>query len=184
MFCSVIRYLQTVISKLCKFELCSDVAPSMEFDGLHALVSAVDLLEKLSATIPDTRAGHDATASSSLHKHTTPAVQTEREKRKMATRIRQFEQMQQKELMRKTKTRASQRLTTERMHDLLGKIIWKEFKGNMYQGEVVSVSWVKKGRAVYDFGKGVTSTRKYFVEYSDGDSEDMSESQVLQYMVA
>ena len=53
----------------------------------------------------------------------------------------------------------------------------------MYQGEVMSVSWTKKGKSVYNFTGGVTSTVKYLVEYSDGDSEDMTESEVFKYMV-
>jgi hypothetical protein len=72
--------------------------------------------------------------------------------------------------------------------ELLGGILWKKFvsdsgKPKWYQGEVVSVCRVKRGRFVHGFGAGVQSTVKYTVLYDDGDSEDMTRAQVLKYLV-
>jgi methionine salvage enolase-phosphatase E1 len=134
----------------------------MEWSGLDALASAATLLEKRAE----------------------PEVPTEREKRKMQAYIRRFDEMDQKQTQKKPTKQAKARPE----HALLGKIVWKEFtdkrgRSKIYQGEVVSVSWTKKGKSVYNFGGGVTSTKKYLVEYTDGDSEDMPESVLLKYIV-
>jgi hypothetical protein len=145
----------------------------MQWEGLNTLARAATLLEK--------RVDHD--------------IQTEREKRKMQAYLRRFEAMEQQEMRQLEKAsvaaareRPSKRVKSQTAHALLGKIVWKEFKDQhgrrkMYQGEVVSVCYTKKGKSVFNFARGVTSTVKFLVEYSDGDSEDMTETDVLKYMV-
>jgi hypothetical protein len=145
----------------------------MQWEGLNTLARAATLLEK----------------------RVDPDIQTEREKRKMQAYIRQFEVMEQQEMRQLEKAvaaaareRPSKRIKAQVGHELLGKIVWKEFKDQhgrrkMYQGEVVSVTCTKKGMSVFNFAGGVTSTVKFLVEYSDGDSEDMTETDVLKYMV-
>jgi hypothetical protein len=76
----------------------------------------------------------------------------------------------------------------EQPQQLLGLIVNKEFPDKrgryaMYRGQVVSVSCVKDDEPAYNFGGGVTSTIKYEVLYDDGDSEDMTYSEVLMYIV-
>ena len=119
-----------------------------------------------------------------------PDMHTDREKRKIAAHMRQFDQMRKKE-------QASLSACLKVPHkpvirdvadELLGKIIWKKFlndsgRAEWYQGEVVSVCRVKRGRFVHSFGAGVTSTVKYSVLYDDGDSEDMTRDEVLKYLV-
>ena len=142
----------------------------MQWDGLHTLANAATLLEM----------------------RVNPDAPTERDTRKIQVYTQRFKEME----MRQAKTakaaaafeRPTKRVKREAGHALLGKIVWKEFKDQygrrkMYQGEVMSVSWTKKGKSVYNFTGGVTSTVKYLVEYSDGDSEDMTESEVFKYMV-
>ena len=132
-----------------------------------------------------------AAAAERLQEKGTPHdLNTEREKRKIAAHMRQFEQMRKKE-------QASLSACLKVPHkpvirdvadELLGKIIWKKFlndsgRAEWYQGEVVSVCRVKRGRFVHSFGAGVTSTVKYSVLYDDGDSEDMTRDEVLKYLV-
>jgi hypothetical protein len=119
-----------------------------------------------------------------------PDLNTEREKRKLAAHVRQFEQMRQKEQAAlSTCLKIPHKPVIRDVADeLLGKILWKKFinesgKPRWYQGEVVSVCRVKRGRYVHDFGPGVTSTVKYHVLYDDGDSEDMTRDEVLKYLV-
>ena len=117
-------------------------------------------------------------------------LDSERDKRKIAARVRQFEQMRQKEqasLGTCLKIR-HQPVKRDVADELLGKIVWKKFlsesgKAKWYQGEVVSVCRVKRGRFVHSFGAGVTSTVKYSVQYDDGDSEDMTREEVLKHLV-
>ena len=117
-------------------------------------------------------------------------LDTEREKRKLAARVRQFEQMRQKQqpsLSARLKV-PHRPVIRDVADELLGKILWKKFFNDSghprwYQGEVVSVCRVKRGRFVHSFGAGVTSTVKYTVLYDDGDSEDMSRDEVLMYLV-
>ena len=122
--------------------------------------------------------------------HKPPAdLNTEREKRKLAAHVRQFEQMRQKEQAAlSTCLKIPHKPVIRDVADeLLGKILWKKFinagKLKWHQGEVVSVCRVKKGRFVHSFGAGVTSTVKYLVLYDDGDSEDMTRDQVLTHLV-
>jgi hypothetical protein len=117
-------------------------------------------------------------------------LDTAREKRKLAAHVRQFEQMRQKEqAVLSTCLKIPHKPVIRDVADeLLGKIIWKKFlngsgKTQWYQGEVVSVCRVKRGRYVHSFGPGVTSTVKYTVLYDDGDSEDMTRDEVLKYLV-
>jgi hypothetical protein len=121
-----------------------------------------------------------------------PALEpdTERDKRKMIARVRQFEQMQQnKKASLSTCLKITHKPVKRDVADeLLGHILWKKFvsdsgKPKWYQGEVVSVCRVKRGRFVHEFGVGVQSTVKYTVLYDDGDSEDMTREQVLKYLV-
>lgn len=122
--------------------------------------------------------------------NTSHDLETEREKRKMAVHMRRFEQMRKKEQASlgaclKVPHRPVIRDVAD---ELLGKIIWKKFLDNAghakwYQGEVVSVCRVKRGRFVHSFGAGVTSTVKYSVLYDDGDSEDMTRNEVIKHLV-
>ena len=119
-----------------------------------------------------------------------PDLDTDREKRKMAVHMRRFEQMRKKEQASlgeclKIPHRPVKRDVAD---ELLGKIVWKKFLDNTghakwYQGEVVSVCRVKRGRFVHSFGPGVTSIVKYSVLYDDGDSEDMTRDEVIKHLV-
>ena len=140
----------------------------MQWDGLHTLANAATLLEK----------------------RVDPDGPTERDKRKVQAYTQRFKEMEMHEAKNAAavRERRGKRVKAQGGHALLGKIVWKEFKDRsgrrkMYQGEVISVSWTKKGNSVYNFGGGVTSTVKYLVEYSDGDSEDMTESELRKYVV-
>jgi hypothetical protein len=84
--------------------------------------------------------------------------------------------------------RAAMAAQQQQPEQLLGMIVNKEFQDKrgryaMYRGQVVSVSCVKDGEPAYNFGGGVTSTIKYEVLYDDGDSEDMTYSEVIEYIV-
>ncbi len=70
---------------------------------------------------------------------------------------------------------------------VVGKMLWKEFydpKGRLrlYQGQVVRVHSTSKG-CHYDFGAAGMATVKYFVQYDDGDTEDMTHTDVLRYLI-
>ena len=144
----------------------------MQDNGLETLAAAAAMLEK-----------------KRQDKHP-PEPDTERDKRKNIARVRQFEQMRQKkQASLSTCLKIPHKPVIRDVADeLLGKILWKKFvngsgKLAWYQGEVVSVCRVKRGRFVHSFGAGVTSTVKYHVLYDDGDSEDMTRDQVLKYLV-
>ena len=144
----------------------------MKQNGLHVLAAAAEVLRE-----------------KNMNK-TPPELNTEREKRKMAVHVRRFEQMRKKEQASlgeclKIPHRPVKRDVAD---ELLGKIVWKKFLDNTghakwYQGEVVSVCRVKRGRFVHSFGPGVTSTVKYSVLYDDGDSEDMTRDEVIKHLV-
>ena len=113
---------------------------------------------------------------------------TERDKRKMIERVRQFELKQQKQALPALCNRRHKPVIRDVSDELLGNIVWKKFlsesgKPRWYQGEVVSVCRVKRGRFVHSFGVGVTSTVKYTVLYQDGDSEDMTREEVLKHLI-
>ena len=113
---------------------------------------------------------------------------TERDKRKMIERVRQVEFKQQKQALPALCNRRHKPVIRDVSDELLGNIVWKKFlsesgKPRWYQGEVVSVCRVKRGRFVHSFGVGVTSTVKYTVLYEDGDSEDMTREEVLKYLI-
>ena len=154
---------------LIKFDFfASDVAASMQCNDLHALADAAARLERLPCLAP-------------------PDLHTEREKRKMATRMRQFEEMQRKQKRQEDKTAAAARVRTRTGAPLVGKLLWKEFNDQrgmcqLYQGQVMSVEWATKDCA-YDFGAQGTATVKYSVLYEDGDSEDMTYADVLKYSI-
>lgn len=143
----------------------------MQCNGLHALAAAAAMLQKDRPDKP----------------HLDP--DTERDKRKMIERVRQFELKQQK---KRTSPALCNRRHKPVMRDvadeLLGHILWKKFMSESgmpkwYQGEVVSVCHVKRGRYIHSFGVGVTSTVKYTVLYDDGDSEDMTREEVLKHLI-
>jgi len=112
----------------------------------------------------------------------TRELQTDREQRKLDACLRRFKDME-------TKTPKKPKLAkSDEAMQLLGTIVWKKFlveqkRGKpttrWYQGEVVSVSFVNKRKSVYKILPGVTSSVKYLVEYTDGDTEDMTPQQVL-----
>ena len=144
----------------------------MQPNGLETLAAAAEMLEKKrqekAPTDPD----------------------TERDRRKNIARVRLFEQTRQKkQATLSTCLKIPHKPVIKDVADeLLGKILWKKFmnasgKPTWYQGEVVSVCRVKRGRYIHSFGAGVTSTVKYFVLYDDGDSEDMTRDEVLKYLV-
>ena len=144
----------------------------MQGNGLETLAAAAAMLEKQRQDKP------------------TPDPDTERDKRKNIARVRQFEQMRQKkQASLSTCLKIPHKPVIRDVADeLLGKILWKKFmneagKPKWYQGEVVSVCRVKRGRFVHSFGTGVTSTVKYLVMYEDGDSEDMTRDEVIKYLV-
>lgn len=114
----------------------------------------------------------------------TRELQTGREQRKLDACLLRFNAMQ---TAKKTKLTKREEAT-----QLLGTIVWKKFlvkqtRGKptpkWFQGEVVSVSFVNKQKSVYEIVPGVTSTVKYLVEYTDGDTEDMTRQQVLSHSV-
>ena len=160
----------------------SDVARRMKWHGLCTLADAAQTLEK------------NAAAAS-------PDLNTEREQRKMATRIRQFDEMQAEQKRQERKAAAGTRWRLPATHPVLtrssgvslqvssviGKMLWKEFfdqngRRKLYQGQVVSVHSAGKS-CHYDFGAGGTATVKYFVQYEDGDTEDMTYADVLRYLI-
>jgi hypothetical protein len=116
----------------------------------------------------------------------TRELQTDREQRKLDACLRRFKDMETK-----TPKKAKPAKSDEAMQ-LLGTIVWKKFlvkqkRGKptpkWYQGEVVSVSFVNKRKSMYEILPGVTSSVKYLVEYTDGDTEDMTPQQVLAHKV-
>jgi len=149
----------------------------MQWHGLHTLADAAQTLQK-----------HAAAAS--------PDLITQREQRKMVVRIRQFEEMQAEQKRKKRKAAAAARVQPARtrssgvsvqVKSLIGKLLWKEFldddgQSKLYQGEVVSVHAASRNRH-YDFGAAGTATVKYFVQYDDGDEEDMTYDDVLKYII-
>jgi hypothetical protein len=144
----------------------------MQPDGLETLAAAAEMLEKKRQDKPP------------------PDPDTERDRRKNIARVRLFEQTRQKkQATLSTCLKIPHKPVIRDVADeLLGKILWKKFinasgKPTWYQGEVVSVCRVKRGRFVHSFGAGVTSSVKYTVLYDDGDSEDMTRDQVLKYLV-
>lgn len=116
-------------------------------------------------------------------------LDTERDKRKMIERVRQFEiKQRKKQTLPVLCNRRHKPVIRDVSDELLGNIVWKKFlcesgKPRWYQGEVVSVCRVKRGRFVHSFGVGVTSTVKYTVLYEDGDSEDMTREEVLKHLI-
>lgn len=149
----------------------------MQWHGLYTLADAAQTLEK-----------HTAAAL--------PDLNTQREQRKMATRIRQCEEMQAEQQRQQRKAAAAARckpaLTRSSgvsmiTKSVIGKMLWKEFydqngRLKLYQGQVVSVHSASKS-CHYDFGTGGTATVKYFVQYEDGDTEDMTHADVLRYLI-
>ena len=148
----------------------------MQWHGLHTLADAAQTLEK-----------HTAAAL--------PDLNTQREQRKMATRIRQFEEMQAEQQRQTRKATVAARAkaavakpaVSMQFKSVIGKMLWKEFydqngRRKLYQGQVVSVHSASK-RCHYDFGTGGTATVKYFVQYEDGDTEDMTHADVLRYLI-
>ena len=148
----------------------------MQWQGLHTLAAAAQTLEKrTAAAFPD--------------------LSTQREQRKMATRIRQFEEMQSEHKRKQRKPAAARRAqpaltrpsVSVQAKSVVGKMLWKEFydpKGRprLYQGQVVSVHSASPSRH-YDFGAAGVTTVKYFVQYEDGDTEDMTHADVLRYLI-
>lgn len=129
----------------------------MHFDGLHALAAAAEALER------------------HTHRHASPDLNTQRERRRLAVHLRRFEEMRRP------------RRTPPPPAPLVGRILWKEFndphgRPRLYQGHVASVSRAAKGRP-YDFGAAGTATVKYSVQYDDGDSEDMTRAELLKLLV-
>lgn len=127
----------------------------------------------------------------------TSDLQTVREQRKLDACLLRFKDIEtQKQQSGKPKLTKN-----DEAMKLLGTIVWKKFlvekKGGKkkdgknkrgkvttewYQGEVVSVSFVNKRKAVYNILPGVNSFVKFLVEYTDGETEDMTLRQVQQHM--
>ena len=116
----------------------------------------------------------------------TSELQTVREQRKLDACLRRFKDMESKTPKKPKLVKSDEAM------QLLGTIVWKKFlvkqkRGKAttkwYQGEVVSVSFVNKHKSVYEILPGVTSSVKYLVEYTDGDTEDMTAQQVLAHKV-
>jgi hypothetical protein len=144
----------------------------MTDNGLETLAAAAEMLEEKRQDKPP------------------PDPDTERDRRKNIARVRLFEQTRQKkqDTLSTCLKIPHKPVIRDVADELLGKILWKKFmngsgKPTWYQGEVVSVCRVKRGRYVHSFGAGVTSTVKYHVLYDDGDSEDMTRDEVLKYLV-
>ena len=143
----------------------------MQRNGLHALADAAATLERMSCRAP-------------------PDLRTQREQRRLAVHLRQFEALRLKEARKAAKASAAARVQTRRTRrraPLVGKMLWKEFndphgRSKLYQGEVVSVEWATED-CPFDFGAGVTATVKYSVQYDDGDSEDMTHADVLKHII-
>jgi hypothetical protein len=107
---------------------------------------------------------------------------------RMSTRVATRDASARVKNMRYRQQSTSAIAAQQQPQQLLGMIVSKEFQDTsgryaMYQGQIVSVSCVKDGEPAYDFGGGVTATIKYEVAYDDGDSEDMTYSEVLGYIV-
>jgi FKBP-type peptidyl-prolyl cis-trans isomerase len=144
----------------------------MQWHGLYTLADAAQTLERRAAAA-------------------SPDLVTEREQRKMATRIRQFEEMQAEHKRKAAAATQSASTRSSRasmqVKSVIGKLLWKEFpdengRPRLYQGEVVSVHYASRSRP-YDFGAAGTATVKYFVQYDDGDEEDMKYEDVLKYII-
>lgn len=145
--------------------LCTDIQlaePRVPFDGLHLLFAAAKELEKRSLVA-------------------SPYLNTDREKRKLEAYVRRFQEITGPQKHKKT------RLSSEQAASLVGRTISKLFKDERgrrraFKGTVLSQSCTTKD-CPYDFGAGVTATVKYFVQYEDGDSEDMIHSDLVKYLV-
>ena len=105
-----------------------------------------------------------AAAAEALERHThrraAPDLNTQRERRRLAVHLRRFEEM-----------RRQPRKPAQPRKSLVGRILWKEFNDEhgcprLYQGHVASVSCAQ-----------------YFVQYEDGDSEDMTRAELLKLLV-
>jgi len=141
------------------------VEPSIQVDGLLALIAAAQALEQ--------------------HTQQSPRP-SERDHRKMQVYVRRFEEMEQPQTQPQ-KQKQKRIKTEERVPGLVGRILCKKFKdgrgrSKMYQGRVMSVSCATKD-CPFDFGAGVTATVKYSVHYEDGDAEDMTHADVLRHLV-
>jgi hypothetical protein len=139
------------------------VEPSIQVDGLLALIAAAQALEQLAQQSPRP---------------------SEREHRKMQAYVRRFEEMEKEQPQPQKQKRTK---TEERVPGLVGRTLRKKFKDGrgrpkMYLGQVMSVSCATKD-CPFDFGAGVTATVKYSVHYEDGDAEDMTHAEVLRHLV-
>lgn len=156
----------------------------MSFDNLHALAIAATMMLD---THMDTRMDTRKTAARVKYLHIID------QQANTATTAQQQQPLQtapviMRKEFRDQSGRAAMAAQQEQPQQLLGMIVNKEFPDKrgryaMYRGQVVSVSCVKDGEPAYNFGGGVTSTIKYEVLYDDGDSEDMTYSEVLGYIV-
>ena len=114
-----------------------------------------------------------------------PDLDTGRERRKLEAATSLFNRMQERDHKRQ-KTQPSKR--TDALA-YVGKVVSKVFAHpstglpTVYHGRVTSVS-AAGGGAAYEFRPGVTHGVKYFVQYEDGDSEDMTAAEVRRRLVA
>ena len=140
------------------------VEPRFQFDGLHLLFAAAETLEKRTANV---------SPSADLN--------TQREKRKLEVYVRRFEDMERPNKRKETLGDSKQ------TGSLVGRTISKHFKDERgrrraYKGTVLSEACAT-GDCLYDFGAGVTATVKYFVQYVDGDTEDMTHTELLKHLI-
>ena len=138
--------------------------PRIQLDGLHLLFAAAKTLEKSTANVCPS-----------------PAFDSQREKRKLEVYLRRFEEMVRPQKFNKTLVANKEKTS------LVGRTISKYFKDERgrrraYKGTVLSEACAT-GDCLYDFGAGVTATVKYFVQYEDGDSEDMTHTELLKHLI-
>lgn len=138
--------------------------PRIQLDGLHLLFAAAEALEKSTANVCPS-----------------PAFDSQREKRKLEVYLRRFEEMVRPQKYNKILVANKEKTS------LVGRSISKYFKDERgrrraYKGTVLSESCATRD-SLYDFGAGVTATVKYFVQYEDGDSEDMTHTELLKHLI-
>ena len=108
----------------------------------------------------------------------TRELQTEREQRKLKVYVQRFKNMEtgkQKPKQAEARTKSDEALA------LLGTVVWKKFlvtkrggkaTAKWFQGEVASVTFTKRS----------VQKVQCLVEYTDGDSEDMTPQQVRKHL--
>jgi len=109
----------------------------------------------------------------------TSELQTKREQRKVDAYMQRFERMEAGKLQHK---QAEARMKRDEALALLGTVVWKKFAVKKRRGKATA-KWFQGEVASVTFTKRSVQKVQCLVEYTDGDSEDMTPQQVLKHRV-